>query len=92
MPPQKACIHLVDLAKRRGGFDNITVTVVPLDGHLKKEPPPGYQPKMHVPKASTLSNRKVSGVSILARFGIVAILSVVAALLTALALAFQFLE
>lgn len=42
--PQKACVKLVDLAKSRGGYDNITLAVIPLDGQLKSEPPIGYQP------------------------------------------------
>lgn len=49
--PQKACVKLVDLAKSRGGFDNITLAIIPLDGQLKSEPPIGYQP--------TLGNRNV---------------------------------
>jgi serine/threonine protein phosphatase PrpC len=31
-PPQEACDVLVDLANQRGGFDNITVEVVQIDG------------------------------------------------------------
>lgn len=42
--PQRACVELVELAKSRGGFDNITITVIPLSGQLKKEPPIGYNP------------------------------------------------
>jgi len=39
--PQRACVKLVELAKERGGFDNITVAVIPLPGELKKEKPEG---------------------------------------------------
>lgn len=39
--PQRACVKLVELAKERGGFDNITVAVIPLPGELKKEKPQG---------------------------------------------------
>lgn len=46
--PQKACVQLVELAKSRGGFDNITIAVIPLDGQLKSEPPIGYQPTIPV--------------------------------------------
>jgi serine/threonine protein phosphatase PrpC len=35
LAPQKACDHLVALANSRGGFDNITVSIIPLHGHLK---------------------------------------------------------
>lgn len=40
--PQKACVELVEIAKSRGGFDNITVTIIPLAGQLKREPPVGF--------------------------------------------------
>lgn len=41
-PPQKACVRLVELAKSRGGFDNITLAIVPLGGQLRLDPPAGY--------------------------------------------------
>ena len=41
-PPQESCVRLVELAKNRGGYDNITVAVVPLPGQLKNDPPLGY--------------------------------------------------
>ena len=40
--PQTACANLVELAKSRGGFDNITLAVIPVPGQLRKEPPMGY--------------------------------------------------
>lgn len=40
--PQHACVKLVELAKSRGGFDNITLAIVPLPGQLRREPPVGY--------------------------------------------------
>ncbi|RIL08407.1 MAG: hypothetical protein DCC75_08990 [Proteobacteria bacterium] len=40
--PQMACAKLVELAKSRGGYDNISVAIVPLPGQLRKEPPPGF--------------------------------------------------
>ena len=33
--PRKACEQLVQLANQRGGFDNITVSIIPLNGHLR---------------------------------------------------------
>jgi PPM family protein phosphatase len=42
--PQRACIHLVELAKSRGGYDNITLAIIPLGGQLRQEPPIGFQP------------------------------------------------
>ena len=35
--PQDACVNLVELARARGGFDNITLTVLPMGGILKDE-------------------------------------------------------
>lgn len=34
-PPRKACEELIQLANQRGGFDNITVSVIPLNGSLR---------------------------------------------------------
>ncbi len=50
--PQEACVNLVELAKERGGFDNITVAVIPLEGKLREETPHGYEEV----EASALSN------------------------------------
>jgi PPM family protein phosphatase len=41
---QTACAKLVELAKARGGYDNITVAIIPLDGQLRSEMPPGFTP------------------------------------------------
>jgi hypothetical protein len=38
LEPQRACVHLVELAKSRGGFDNITIAIVPLRGNLIDSP------------------------------------------------------
>jgi len=38
LTPQKACVKLVELAKSRGGFDNITIAIVPLEGELRDQP------------------------------------------------------
>lgn len=38
LDPQRACVHLVELAKSRGGFDNITIAVIPVEGVLSEEP------------------------------------------------------
>ncbi len=37
---QESCVELVELAKARGGFDNITVSILPLAGQLRGEEPP----------------------------------------------------
>jgi len=37
--PQESCAKLVELARERGGYDNITVAIIPLDGKLDNQPP-----------------------------------------------------
>jgi serine/threonine protein phosphatase PrpC len=37
--PQEACVSLVELAKERGGYDNITLAILPLKGELREECP-----------------------------------------------------
>ncbi len=49
--PQRACVQLVELAKARGGFDNITLAVIPLNGQLRQEPPIGYDPRATMRRA-----------------------------------------
>ncbi|RME59573.1 MAG: serine/threonine-protein phosphatase [Candidatus Dadabacteria bacterium] len=39
LSPQKACAHLVELAKQRGGFDNITIAIIPIKGSVRTYPP-----------------------------------------------------
>lgn len=41
--PQDACVELIELARKRGGYDNITVAVIPIAGPVRREPPPGYE-------------------------------------------------
>ncbi|NDC38691.1 MAG: serine/threonine-protein phosphatase [Proteobacteria bacterium] len=48
--PQSACAKLVEIAKARGGFDNITLAVIPLNGELRREPPPGYDSEVELQK------------------------------------------
>ena len=55
MTPQAACVELVELAKSRGGFDNITVAIIPLAGQLKREPPVGFDERHAENKAKKLS-------------------------------------
>jgi hypothetical protein len=33
---------MVELAKSRGGYDNITLAIIPLGGQLRQEPPIGF--------------------------------------------------
>jgi PPM family protein phosphatase len=39
--PQESCVELVELSKARGGYDNITLAVLPLSGQLHEESPSG---------------------------------------------------
>lgn len=40
--PQDSCVSLVEMARGRGGYDNITVAVLPVPGELRDEDP-GYR-------------------------------------------------
>jgi len=89
--PQSACVKLVEMARARGGFDNITVAVVPLAGQLRQEAPEGYEA---VRKPARRATAKRSGAisppaSIGRTVAVVAVLSALAALLTVLAMAFS---
>jgi serine/threonine protein phosphatase PrpC len=46
LPPNKACAELIQLANSRGGYDNITVSIVPLHGHLRTEESPTWQKEL----------------------------------------------
>jgi PPM family protein phosphatase len=39
MSPQESCVKLVEMAKERGGYDNITLAILPLGGQLRDESP-----------------------------------------------------
>ncbi len=47
--PQESCVQLVELAKARGGYDNITLAILPLGGQLREENP-GGQARAAAPK------------------------------------------
>ncbi len=85
--PQAACVQLVELAKSRGGFDNITVAIVPLTGHLKREAPIGYEDR----KVAIKNNKRVPeqrspmGKTLL----LVALLSLLFCMLVVLSMAFS---
>jgi PPM family protein phosphatase len=63
MAPQRACVHLVELAKSRGGFDNITIAVIPLEGTLLEEPPPGYEGRDYAKESSRALEDEMNKVS-----------------------------
>ena len=56
--PQDSCIELVSLAKERGGFDNITIAIIPLPGILKQEPYKGKS-KVNASASNTLKQKEV---------------------------------
>jgi PPM family protein phosphatase len=44
--PEETCSILTQIANDRGGYDNISVVVVPLGGILRDEPPSGWEQKV----------------------------------------------
>lgn len=92
--PQRACARLVELAKDRGGFDNITLAIIPLEGQLRKEPPAGYleQQQRTAEKMRRARERKQQAgpqISFVRTIGVVFVLSILAMLLTVLVMAFR---
>jgi protein phosphatase len=85
--PRDACVHLVETAKSRGGFDNITVAIVPLEGQLRREAPAGYKRPVHkqMKVKNKLPDLSVAGKTLL----ITVLLSAVGSMLTALVMAFN---
>lgn len=63
--PLEACTKLIELARERGGYDNITAIVIPLAGELREEiGPPSREldeavnPQVLKPSASPRGNRQ----------------------------------
>ena len=87
--PQRACVRLVEIAKARGGFDNITVAVVPIGGQLRQEPPQGYDEVQAMRARREASGRPpMKRRSWIMTFALVLALSIVAALLVIVTMAF----
>lgn len=83
-PPQHACVHLVELAKSRGGYDNITVAVIPLGGQLRNEPPRGFEASQRKRKR-TSSTQSLGGTKgILTKLLIILVLCGLSGVLTVL--------
>ena len=57
--PQHACIELVNRARERGGFDNITAAIVPLEGQLRNDRPAIAQ-RPEQTKRVNAKNKKVA--------------------------------
>lgn len=87
--PQKACVQLVEITKQRGGYDNITISVIPLGGQLRQEPPPGYDERAIEREYTSKAARKVEGSrNVLKTLAVVFMLCSLAAMLTALVIIF----
>jgi len=88
--PQRACVKFVEIARARGGFDNISVAVIPLAGQLRQEAPEGYARASQARRrASTREREAEPPVGIVRTIIVVAVLSGLAALLTVIAMAFS---
>ena len=89
--PQTACVKLVEMAKSRGGFDNITLAVVPLAGAMRQEPPDGYQHDPVPTRAYTQTNQvPTAPLNFGKTFLLVTVLSALVAILTIVITAFSF--
>lgn len=88
--PQRACVKLVETAKARGGFDNITLSIIPLNGQLRQEAPAGYEERALKKRMKLANVRDESANKSLARIVIlVVLLSGLSALVTMLLMAFS---
>jgi serine/threonine protein phosphatase PrpC len=88
--PQRACVKFVELARARGGFDNISVAVIPLAGQLRQEAPEGHTRASQARRRSTMRAQDTEPpVGIVRTIIVVAVLSGLAALLTVIAMAFS---
>lgn len=82
--PQRACVELVDLARARGGFDNITMAIIPLEGQLRNEKP-AVVPKPAKPVKAAKERpvkRHVSIASPAKNIALVLLLSLISAVVT----------
>jgi protein phosphatase len=88
--PQRTCARLVEMAKERGGYDNITVAIVPLGGQLRQQKPPGFVERKPAPMPAHHAGMQggAEGPSALRVIGIVFVLSALAALLTIIGMVF----
>ena len=57
---QNSCVKLVELAKTRGGYDNITVALIPLNGQMRQSPPVGYKPSINVHGRKKIQDNDIS--------------------------------
>ena len=91
--PQRACVQLVEIAKARGGYDNITLAIIPLGGQLKSEPPIGYKSPTPVARSRPQKEKaKLQPASWTKLIVMIAVLSVLAMLVTIVATASYYLR
>ena len=87
--PQSACTKLVEMAKARGGYDNISLAILPIEGQLRPEPPMGYKPKVAHGKSkkrrAAAASREMSSLKFIS---IIVVLSALAMLVTVLGMVF----
>src|SRR5690606_6181838 len=93
MSPQEGCVQLVELAKERGGFDNITLAVLPLGGQLHEESAgPANRPakkKKQEPARSAVYHRKAPRLSLGKRLALMGILMLLGCLVASLFVLFS---
>ncbi len=90
--PQRACVKLVEMAKARGGFDNITLAIIPLNGQLRQEAPHGYEEQARKRRAKQVQPADGAGdpsKNLTRMILLVVLLSGLSALVTMLLMAFS---
>lgn len=81
--PQRASVKLIELAKARGGYDNITVAVIPLSGQLHREAPAGFKRKVKtIPQNNVVASMPVRRAGLLKTVLLVGLLSLLSFLVT----------
>lgn len=90
-PPTEACEQLVALAKERGGFDNITIAIIPLHGELSFEPPSGYSSERMLQRLHSASPQAASirVKTVVQSVMVIGILSLIAVLTAGIAIALR---
>jgi len=86
---EEACAHLVELARNRGGFDNITIAIFPLDGELKSEMPDVPRPQFVSLRALERSRKEVQELPLANRLVIMFILAMIGSVMTTLLVIWQ---
>lgn len=86
MSPQESCVHLVEAAKERGGYDNITLAILPLGGQLREESPAGRVPSSRRTSVRAVGTRHAPTLSLGQRLALMFLLAVVGGIATMLLL------